>query len=239
MFYKMKKDKTLILIFIISCILQEMYCCYNKGLLYPFSFLQGLNIDNNCGLPYLELCAICLPTIILVLLFSDTYKFYFEEYGCLLLIRNCNLQKRILKIYYKIICEILVYVFIEFIISLIFNYKYFYDNSKVIVMQLVIYVVNVFLLITLEVFLCSCAGQGVCQIFINIYVYLSLIVSFYMENKMIRIVYFPGIFVYAGKQNNIEGLCRHFLENLTMQTIFIGAIYGLTVFRCKRKDYLI
>lgn len=222
-------------IFISSCFLQELYCKYCNDSLLPFCFLQGLEMNQNSGLPYFELCVICLPVIILILLYSDTYYFHFEKYGLLLLTRNYNIGKRILEIYLKTAMEIVICICTQFVISLGFNIQYFYTHPNRIIQEFIIYFFVIFLLITIEIFISSCIKENLCQIFMNIYVYLSLVISFYVKNIIIGSIFFPGILLNMNQQ--IGSGRTNTIKQMLIYTVMAFATYCFMLLKSKGKDY--
>ena len=156
----------------------------------------------------------------------------------LLLIRNCDIRVRVLKIYVSLIPYIVMYVLMQASISSIFNWGYFIHNYLKIVCYLVIYFFCVQLVIVSEIFICSLFEKNICEIMLCVYLYVSLLMCFKFDGVWTKVICYQGIFVSLGQRErgDIKAICV--MNEIGILIVIITLIYILMVFRCRRKDYV-
>lgn len=232
----MKRDKEIIGMFIICCFFQVVYFKYVVGVARPFVYIQGVYVQESNVLPYLEICVLCLPIIMLILLFSDSYSFYMENYGRLLLVRNCNLRKCILNIYKYLAIKLFIMIGIQLIINVFFNLSYFKDNLTTILKGEIAYYFILLFIVILEFCICSWVKENLVQIFLYLYVFVSCVVCYYRKSKVVQILFIPGKILELKKFFETEKWISYLLNEITIPMLIIITLFLITVMHCKRKD---
>lgn len=232
----MKRDKEIIGLFIFCCVFQAIYFKYFMNRENPFAYFQGVYAADSTVFPYLEMCVLCSPVIMLILLFSDSYSFHMENYGRLLLVRNCNMEKRIGNIYDYLALKLLIMVGMQMFINIIFHPFYFIDNIEKLMKGEIAYYLILLFLIILEFCICSWMEENLVQIFLNLYLFISCIICYYLKNTVVQILFMPGKIMVLERFFENEKWSAY-LKNEIMLPVMGGIVlYIITVMHCKRKD---
>lgn len=232
----MKRDKEIIGLYIICCFFQVVYFKYVVGSARPFVYIQGVYLQESNVLPYLEICVLCLLIIMLVLLFSDSYSFYMENYGRLLLVRNCNLTKCIFNICRHLAMKLFIMVGIQLIINVLFNLSYFINNIATILKGEIAYYLILLFTAILEFCICSWVKENLVQIFLYVYVFSSCVVCYYLKSKVVQILFMPGKILELKKFFETEKWISYLLNEITIPMLSMIILFLITVMHCKRKD---
>lgn len=231
----MKRDKEITGLFIICCVFQVLYFDFFVETARPFVFIQGLHLWESTVLPYLDICVLCLPMFMLVLLFSDSYSFYMENYGRLLLIRNCSVNKRILRIYLDLSIWLLALLGIQFLCNILFDFSYFKNNIPLLIKGgIAYYFVNLFVII-LEVCICSWMNDNLVQIFLDLYIFVSCFTCYYFKGKIVYTICMPGQILWLKKMCE-AGKLSYLQNEIIIPMLVMGSLYAVTSIHCKKKD---
>jgi hypothetical protein len=202
----------------------------------PFAYIQGLLLNKSNGLPYLEMCILCLPIIMLVLMFSDSYSFHMENYGRLLIIRNCNIDKRIINIYGKLSLRLGTMIVIQIIINALFNLSFVMDNLLFITLGSIVYFITLFLIVILEFCICSWIQDNLAQIFLNIYIFVSCIICYYHKTNIVKVFWLPGKIINLKNCFNNRVVNDCLMYEVIVPFILMIVIFAITSKHCKQKD---
>lgn len=224
------------LIFIFISMLLQSYYFYQQSGQCAFIHLIGVEVKKNQGgIPYLEICFLCLPIYFMILYFREHYSFTMENYGRLLLIRGCMRWNVFLKMYKKMVLYLLGILGVQWVLNFLFFYQYFIKNRELLCKSMVLYAVTILLLITLEILLCSFLEERIVEIILNIYVFLSSM-GLWMIQKDFLCLLFPGKVVFM--KYYIEKICttRAYGVQIIMDILLVIGIVMISMFRYKKQD---
>ncbi|MDD4371972.1 MAG: DUF2705 family protein [Anaerostipes sp.] len=232
----MKKNSQWNILFLILSMVFQSYFFYLRGMGYAFVYAIGVNVEKNQGgFPYMEMCFMCLPIFFILLLFSEYYTFYMENYGRVLVIRNCKRWKICMKMYQHIVIKLLIIVGTQWLINFIFFRKIFMGNIEIVTKGSILYFFLLLLLALIQILLCTFVQENTVQIILNLYVFLSCIMMWFFRTD-ITLLFFPGkaslMKVY------LKEFCvgSHFYEKVGIDFMMLIVIGAITIIRYKKKD---
>ena len=185
------------------------------------------------GVLYLEICALCVPIYFILLFFSDYYSYYVENYGRLLLIRNCKKSKMILEIYRRIAIWLGLFI----VLQLGINVAWFYCTDITIIIwflrTILLYYLIMFMIIIFGFFLCTFLKDNAAHLALNVYIWISFFAHCVFESDILKKVFIPGKMLFAKRD-----ICNKsdFFEEYVQCIGAMIVIYIATVYRCRKKD---
>lgn len=233
----MKKNKDTYALLFVAYIVQCVFFLNNSGEQNPFAFLLGLTpVEEMLGVPYFHICVLCVPIVLITLCFSDYYSFYIENYGRLLLIRNCNIIRMLFWIYAKIGYRLVLITIMQFIINVICFYDFVIGNIRLLLIGGMVYLLFINLVVILQFYLCTFMKNNYAYVMVNLYVYLSFVLHRSFDVKIINLLFLPGQMVnLKATLQNVE-VGNWILQQVLYSLGMFIVIHIATVIRCKRKD---
>lgn len=232
----MKKDRTFIFFIIVSSFLQGIFFKYISVKEIPMVFLLGITPKEVSSFPYLEFCVLSIPIYYITLYFSDYFSFYMENYGKVLLVRNCKKTKMLLKIYFKVAVKLFFFTIIQNLIHAICFSDFLMVHYNLVLKAVGIYYLVMFFVISLEIFLCTILKDHIAHISINIYGWISFLIYWISENGCLKKIFLPGQLINIKtflKSMNTE---IDFLKKNVYMISMICIICIFTIIRCRKKD---
>lgn len=171
------------------------------------------------------------------LIFSNFYSFHMEEYGRLLLVRDCNIRKRIYKLFKNIAIEELILILLHIAVNMLFDMNYFIRNLYQIIKGGAIYYLVMLVLLTVEFFVSTWFDDSIVMTNLGLYLFVSVITVIISDNKVLGILFFPGRILRLYKINAVDGLIGFFVPSIVTALLFIVVLLELIIKRCSNKDY--
>ncbi len=232
----MKKNKENIFCYVIACIVQTMYYFFRRNKVFVFANgIPGVKMGE--GFPILDICALIMPGLMMFLIFSNFYSFHMEEYGRLLLVRDCNIRKRIYKLFKNIAIEELILILLHIAVNMVFDMNYFIRNLYQIIKGGAIYYLVMLVLLTVEFFVSTWFDDSIVMTNLGLYLFVSVITVIISDNKVLGILFFPGRILRLYKINAADGLIGFFVPSIVTALLFIVVLLELIIKRCSNKDY--
>lgn len=196
----------------------------------PYAFITGIREFD-----YLQCLAICFPVFFIILLFSDYYSFHMENYGRLLLVRNCNINTMILKLFLKMAAGMACIIMVQLGINYIFFNEYRLDETAMFRYSIVYFCIVYFLLCT-GFFLSTFFKDSVVNLVVNVFLLLSCFAQGLLKIQWVKMVLFTGKIMGLNqiirKQNGFQTVICEILPVLLLTAV----IYAAVAFRCRKKD---
>lgn len=233
----MKKSKGTYALLLVSCIVQCVFFLNNSGERNPFAFLLGLTpVEEMWGVPPFHICILCVPITLITLCFSDYYLFYIENYGRLIMIRNGNIIRMLFVIYAKIGFRLVLITIMQFVINVIFFNDFVIGNIRLLLIGTIVYLLLINLVVILQFYLCTFMKNQYAYVIVNLYLYLSFVLHWNFDKKIIKLLFFPGQMVNLQETLLIVEVGNWILQQIFYSFALFFVIHIATAIRCKRKD---
>ncbi len=228
----MKKRNSLNLVMlVISSILQCIFFRFFSDPGAPFAFVTGIRRYES-----LSCCAICLPVFFLVLLFSDYYSFYMENYGRLLLVRRCGRDSVVIRLFLKMGLVLLLLVLLQMGINFLFFPDFLIRHWRLVVRCGIVCYGILYSVISMEFLLCTCFGEQIVCAVVNLYFLVGCFIHTMPKQQVIKKIF------YTGKVVNLKKLCEKMNTCAVVMEILVLLCFSLllcwfSIIRCRKKDF--
>lgn len=226
----MKRDRWNFLLFVSASVFQCIFFRFFNFEMVPYAFITGIR-----DFDYLQCLAICFPVFFIILLFSDYYSFHMENYGRLLLVRNCNINTMILKLFFRMAVGMAGITMAQLGINYIFFNRCRLDETAMFRCSIVYFCI-VYFLLCIGFFLAAFFKDSVVNLVVNIVLLLSCFAHGLIKIQWMKMVLFIGKIININqiiwKQSGFQTVLCEILPILFLT----AGIYVAVAFRCRKKD---
>lgn len=226
----MKRDRWNFILLVFSCIFQCVFFRFFSVEITPYAFAAGPETFD-----YLQCLAICFPVFFIILLFSDYYSFHMENYGRLLLVRNCNINTMILKLFLKMAAGMAGITMVQLGINFVFFYDCSMDKTVLFRCSAVYFCIIYFLVCTVF-FLSAFFKDSVVNPAVNLFLVVSCFAHGLLKNHWIKTALFTGKITGLKKLVQKESGWQTVSGEIIPVLLLTGAVYLAAVSRCRKKD---
>lgn len=211
---------------VFQCIFFRFFCVE----VIPYAFVVGIGEFD-----YLQCLAVCFPVFFIILIFSDYYSFHMENYGRLLLVRNCNINTMILNLFLKMAAGTAGITLVQLGINFVFFHDCSLDKTALFRCSAVYFCIIYFLLCTVF-FLSAFLEDRVVIPAVNVFLLISCFAHGLLKTRWIKTVLFTGKITGLNKLVQNENVWQTVSGEIIPVLILTAGEYFVTVFRCRKKD---
>lgn len=221
----------------IICIIQVLYFKFSGIQELPFVFLFGIEKGEFSGAQYIDICAKWLIECFIIVFFAGHYSFYLENYGRVLIVRDCKRSWVLASLIVKCVLELVGFIMCMTIINAIFFPEYTTANWKLVICGAVQILFSYIALVEIIICLCIKVKENVVIFLLSIYTLGSNMILYGKVDEKYRLILYPWENNLWGKNNLQYGYNEVlFWESILTKTILMISVYIIINIIYRKKD---